>query len=297
MVYKSARNLDFSIGDVPVQPLPDRVLFASPDYFNVKYVINPHMEGHIGEVDVDEAQREWNRLRTAYDGLGLDTHVVPARPGLPDLVFCANQTLPYLSKNDDSKGVVLSRMFAVQRRDEVPFLAEFFSNLGYDVLDDLIDENTSFEGMGDALWHPGRRLLWGGYGYRTSAGAYDVISDRLDVDVLLLQLEDPDFYHLDTCFCPLNESSVLIWPGAFTDEGVALIEAVFEHVLEAPEDESRSLFACNAHCPDGRNVVIQRGCSKTTAMLRSAGFVPVEVDTGEFLKSGGSVFCMKQMFW
>ena len=31
--------------------------------------------------------------------------------------------------------------------------------------------------------------------------------------------------------------------------------------------------------------------------LRAAGFEPVEMDTSEFLKSGGSVFCMKLMFW
>ena len=297
MVIRHTEDLDLSPGDLPAQPFPKRVLFASPDHFNVKYVINPHMEGQIGAVDVDAARDQWQRLRAAYAGIGLDTHVIEGQPGLPDLVFCANQTLPYLSKNGDSRGVVLSRMHAVQRRDEVPFVADFFSGMGYEVLDDLIDESTSFEGMGDALWHPGRRLLWGGYGYRTSAGAYDVIADRLDVDVVLLELEDPEFYHLDTCLCPLDESAVMIFPGAFTPEGVELIGRMFERVIEAPEDESRNLFACNAHCPDGRHVVIQRGCAGTNALLREAGYEPIEVETSEFLKSGGSVFCMKQMFW
>jgi len=297
MVSRSASDFDIRLDVVPEQPLPARVLFASPDHFNVKYVINPHMEGQIGEVDHAEAMHQWRQLRAAYDDIGIETHVIEAQPGLPDLVFCANQTLPYRSADDSNKGVVLSRMYAVQRRDEVPFLADFFSGIGYDIVDDLIGESTPFEGMGDAIWHPGRRILWGGYGYRTNPEAYDVISERLEVDVLLLQLEDPDFYHLDTCFCPLDEASVMIWPGAFTDEGVELIGAVFDQVIEAPEDESRDLFACNAHCPDSRHVIIQRGCTRTTAMLRAAGFEPVEVETGEFLKSGGSVFCMKQMFW
>lgn len=297
MVLRRAAEVNFSIDEVPAQPNPTRVLFASPDHFSVKYVINPHMEGQIGEVDVREARDQWERLRAAYAGIGLETFEVQAQPGLPDLVFCANQTLPYRSVDGQATGVVLSRMYSVQRRDEVPFVADFFAGIGYQVLGDLIDEDTYFEGMGDALWHPGRRLLWGGHGYRTSPEAYDVISDRLDVDVMLLQLEDPDFYHLDTCFCPLDESAVLISPDAFTDESVELIEALFEQVIEAPEDESRGLFACNAHCPDERHVIIQRGCTRTTAMLREAGYEPIEVETDEFLKSGGSVFCMKQMFW
>ena len=32
-------------------------------------------------------------------------------------------------------------------------------------------------------------------------------------------------------------------------------------------------------------------------MLREAGFEVVELDTDEYLKSGGSVFCMKLMYW
>jgi N-dimethylarginine dimethylaminohydrolase len=76
-----------------------------------------------------------------------------------------------------------------------------------------------------------------------------------------------------------------------------LINAVFENVINAPEDEAKKLFACNATCPDGKNVIIQKGCTNVNSALRDAGFTVHEVDTGEYLKSGGSVFCMKQMVW
>ena len=64
-----------------------------------------------------------------------------------------------------------------------------------------------------------------------------------------------------------------------------------------PEDEARHRLASNAHCPDGKHVLIQEGCPVTNRQLKEAGFIPVELETGEFLKAGGSVFCMKQMFW
>ena len=151
--------------------------------------------------------------------------------------------------------------------------------------------------MGDALWHPGRFLLWGGYGFRTDRAVYDHLAADFGFPVIPLSLTDPDFYHLDTCLAPLSESTALIYPGAFDEAGLTAVRGHFRHVLEAPENEARELFACNAHCPDERNVIIQRGCKETNRKLRDAGFEPVEVDTDEYLKSGGSVFCMKVMFW
>ena len=215
--------------------------------------------------------------------------------GQPDMVFCANQTLPYL-RGDGAKGVVLSNMHAPQRAGEVEHFRRFFGGLGY-ATTPLPDALGDFEGMGDALWHAGRRLLWGGYGFRTSLDVYARVSEAVDAPVLALELQDPDFYHLDTCLSVLDAETALYYPGAFTAEGVALLRAFWPRLVEAPADEARGLFACNAHCPDGRHVVVQKGCRVTNARLREAGFEAVEVETGEYLKSGGSVFCMKVAYW
>jgi N-dimethylarginine dimethylaminohydrolase len=299
MVYESVRALDFLIEDVESLPAPGNVLMTSPEHFEVSYVINPHMAGNIGTVDPIAARSQWNTLRDSYAALGINVHVVDGIRGLPDMVFCANQTLPFFLSKEDSlrRGVILSQMYATERMREVARYNLFFFELGYEVVPLQTPADTSFEGMGDAIWHPSRYLLWGGYGFRTDPEVYRMISDELDVRVLLIELKDPDFYHLDTCFSVLNEETVLIYPGAFQPEGLALVRALFRTVIEAPEDESRSLFACNAHCPDGKHVIIQTGCTTTNSLLRNAGFSPVEVDTSEFLKAGGSVFCMKQMFW
>ena len=282
--------------DALALPRPERVLMTRPDHFRVAYVINPHMEGHIGTVDRARARAQWDALRETYERLGFPVTVLDGAAGLPDMVFCANQTLPLLAP-DGSRTAVMSRMHAPQRADEVPTYARFFEGEGYRVqaLDD--DLPGTFEGMGDALWHPGRFLLWGGHGFRTSPEVYARLTAALGVPVVPLALEDPEFYHLDTCLCPLDESTALVYPGAFTEDGLAALRNGFETLLEAPEDEARTLFACNAHSPDGHHVVIQRGCTETNRMLRGAGFEPVEVDTDEYLKSGGSVFCMKLMFW
>ena len=297
MLYTSSASVDFTLDDVPLIPSPGRLLVTSPGHFEVEYVINPHMAGHIGDVDQDRAWTQWKSVRQAFVDCGLEVADVSGVDGLPDMVFCANQTLPAIRPDTGHREVVLSRMYAEQRRGEVEHYRRFFEAAGYTVHDHLVGTDTPFEGMGDAIWHADRYLLWGGHGFRTSAHAYDVIERVLDVRILMLYLDDPDFYHLDTCLCVLDADHALIYPGAFDAEGLSLLRRFFRVVIEATEEEARGLFACNATCPDGKHVIIQQGCANTCAQLRAHGFTPIEVDTGEFLKSGGSVYCMKQLYW
>ena len=296
MIYQTPDAIDFRLSDVPSIPPPQRVLLTTPTHFDVQYVINPHMAEHVGSVDTDTAHDQWTALRDTYADLGVDPEILEGAEDLPDMVFCANQTLPYYDPRNDEKGVVLSRMHAAERQQEVPHYREHFESMGYTV-HTLPEEAGDFEGMGDAIWHPGRYLLWGGYGFRTGLDAYRHVADLLNVRVIALELDDPDFYHLDTCFSVLNARSVLIYPGVFDDKSRALIDHFFNTVVEAPEQEARDLFACNAHCPDGTHVLIQDGCDTTIKRLEDAGFTPIPVETSEFLKAGGSVFCMKQMIW
>lgn len=296
MVYTQRSDIDFTLQSLPAVPTPKRVLLTPPDYFEVAYVINPHMEDHVGTVNRSVAQRQWRAVHEAYASLGVTPSTVMAVEGLPDMVFCANQTLPYYNPHTGTRGVVLSRMYAEERRDEVRHYEQYFRQIGYDVVP-LPGDAGTFEGMGDAIWHPGRYLLWGGYGFRTARAAYDTIAEQLATTVLALRLDDPDFYHLDTCLSPLDPSTALIVPQAFDQDGLALIRHVFETVIEVPEREARELLAGNAHCPDGTHVLLQEGCKETNERLRQAGFEPIELATDEFLKAGGSVFCMKQMFW
>ena len=297
MVYTTLNAAVPSPTEAPSLPRPTRAILTTPAHFDVEYVINPHMEANVGSVNREVAWQQWKAIRAAYTALDMDVHVVEGAPGLPDMVFCANQTLPYCTPDSHDTGVVLSRMHAPERRDEVPHYRTFFSELGYQVHTLPESASGSFEGMGDAIWHPGHAALWGGYGFRTDLSVYEALHKLLDVPVYALGLHDPDFYHLDTCLSVLDPHTALYYPGAFTEEGRELLHHGFETLIEAPEEEARDLFACNAHCPDAHHVLIQEGCTTTEARLHEAGFVSVPLDTSEFLKAGGSVFCMKLMAW
>jgi N-dimethylarginine dimethylaminohydrolase len=295
-VVTKVDQIDFSISDLPSMSAPGRVFMVKPTHFDVEYVINPHMKGFIGQVDKMQAKNEWEHLVDGYEELGYKVHILDGQEGLPDMVFCANQSLPFVDKNGNKK-VVMGMMHADQRKGEVPFIEEWYKKNGYEVIHPDPAKVSDFEGMGDALWHFKRRLLWGGYGFRSSLNAYEQISEVTEAPVIALELIDDFFYHLDTCLCILNENHVLIYPDAFTDEGLEMIRKLFKNVIQATPYEAKKLFAVNAACPDGKNVFIQQGCTDVNQKLRDAGFYVHEFSTYEFIKSGGSVFCMKMMLW
>jgi N-dimethylarginine dimethylaminohydrolase len=298
-VFKN--NISFSINDIKDRTDPTRLLMCSPDYFDIVDVKNVHMQGHIGNTDKAQVNAQWQSLKDAYDALLTnkvldEVSVIPGAPGCEDMVFCANQTLPW-KMEDGSEVVVMSRMRHESRQREVPYFEEFFKNKGFKPLH--FNNVKMFEGMGDVIPHPGKRLLYGGYGHRTTAEAYDELATMLQTPVVALELINPKFYHLDTCFVPLSKDSVMLCREAFTEDGLAMIRQLFTKVYYIPEYEAEKYFSLNAHAFDAhgtKTAILQKGSAITVDVLKQEGYNVVEIETGEFMKSGGSVFCMKMMY-
>ena len=270
------------------------VVMSPPDHFDVVDVKNPFMAGNAGTVDRALALEQWAAMRKTFAAEGARVEIVPALAACEDMVFCANTALLGLSA-DGHPVCVPAHMTFASRRAEVAPMVIWARSAGYDVID-VADTTLRFEGSGDAIWHPGRRLLWGGFGWRTDPQIYRALAAQLNVPVMSLALTDSTYYHLDTCFCPLDGTSVLVFPSAIAPEGMQLVRAVFENIVEVDAEEA-ARFACNAAVMPSGAVAIDRRASATAARLRSFGYRTVELDTGEFLKSGGSVYCMKNAFF
>ena len=270
---------------------------ADPEFFDVEHVGNPHMEGNLGRVDRFTARCQWKCLLESYVGIGIPVDVLPAIPLLPDYVFTANQALSLpAGLLAAGPAAVESIMNSARRQAETVSVADFFSsaNVHMERLNPYVV--PSFEGGGDALWHPGRSLLYGGLGSRSSVEAYRHLSAWTGLPIVVLGLVDPRFYHLDTCLSILDDDTALYYPGAFDEEGRQMLEKLFPRGLPVTEDEAMQMV-CNGHCPDGRNFLVQGGRDRVNKWLTERGFVVVELDTSEFLLSGGSVFCLKQHYW
>jgi ornithine--oxo-acid transaminase len=105
-------------------------------------------------------------------------------------------------------------------------------------------------------------------------------------------LIDPRFYHLDTCFAPLEGGYIMYFPEAFDDASVEAIEAFYppEKRIVVSEIDA-ACFVCNAINID-RTVIVNRVSRELGAQLGSLGFNVVQVALSEFLKAGGAAKCL-----
>lgn len=288
-------NID-SLKNYPLSAMdfPSKVLMVSPDNYGVDYIINPHMKTETGDLPIVDEQRatfQWDKLKKKIESLGISISVVRGQENFPDMVFSANQILPL-----DSKRVLASKMATKERDGEVEFLAQFFKNHGYEVKE-LPESIENFEGMGDGIWHQGMDLLWCGYGFRSSYGALEYLGNDLGLAVVPLELIDENFYHLDTCFAIIDSKTVVWTPKAFSSQSQELIDKFFPVTIEIPYEEAKQSFSCNCWSVDGKNVIVPVNTPVLQKKLLAHGFKVHELDTSEYLKSGGSVFCLKLSYF
>ena len=263
-----------------------RFLMCEPKFFEVCYVINPWMEGNLGKVNKELARQQWQNLYKIVAELASVILIEPVA-GLPDMVFTANAGL------DQSKDFIVSSFLHAERQPETKYFEKFFSSQGYCV--HHLQQDTIFEGAGDALFDTQGRL-WFGSGIRSEAKALDEIVDVLDVEgcgveVRGLELVDPRWYHLDTAFCPLPEGQAIAYEKAFSGKSVDDNNDTFgANIIWVSEADAKN-FACNAISINHR-IIMHRASAELKAALAQRGFEVIAADVSEFIKAGGACKCL-----
>ena len=259
--------------------MPPRILMCPPDHYGIEYEINPWMNRSLGAVR-ELAFTQWRNLRAALAGLGAAVETLAPVEGLPDLVFTANAGLIFES-------LFLSSRFKHDvRARESPVFDEWFASHDFQV--EHLPEGMFHEGAGDALFCGD--VLFAGYRQRSDAAAHQWVAQRLGVRCLPLELVNPRFYHLDTCFCPLAPGEAIYFPDAFDAYGRKVLEAHVPKLLPVVEAEAHR-FGCNAVVV-GQTVVHNSRCPKLADDLSTWGYRSIEVELDEFLKAGGSAKCL-----
>lgn len=266
-----------------ITPVPVTFLMCSPKLYDVNYVINPWMARHVHASSRALAAEQWQRLYEAVTEIA-DVVLVEPQPGSPDMVFTANAGL------ECDGMIVLSSFFHVERQAEEQHFRRWFQEAGYTVLN--VSRETPFEGEGDALFAIDGSRLWVGYGPRTLQASHHYLSETWKVEVVPLHLIDPRFYHLDTCFAPLDGGYVVYYPPAFDVASMKEIEAYYpvdKRLIVAEADALR--FACNVINVD-RTVILNEVSRELSDQLKAKGFHVIEVVLSEFLKAGGAAKCL-----
>ena len=262
---------------------PKKALLCHPKYFDISYEINPWMNKKI-KANNSKALLQWNMLHHLLLKLGIWVEYINPELNLPDMCFTANGGLTKTVNSTFKKAVIPNFKFPERQKESV-FFKEWFFKRGYEI---LIPSNGFFEGEGDALFINDTLIC--GYGFRSDKAVYEEICNFLDVkDALNVELCNPYFYHLDTCFAPISDTKAIIYEGAFTAESLNLLRSRFE-LINIKEDEAKR-FACNLVRIQNQ-IIIPSQCPDTTKKLEDLGYSVYSIELDEFLKAGGAAKCL-----
>ncbi|KAI1727427.1 amidinotransferase domain-containing protein [Ditylenchus destructor] len=242
-----------------VSDLIQRVLMVAPKHFTVEYSINPWMGG---VVDKTKANRQWEELKRSIEKEGVK-------------VLTLEQCIyPNFATRKERANSNITRNGLKEN--------------GFELLGE--DYPEYFEGGGDCVFSD-YGTLWAGFGQRTSKQAYNAVSSLGKFETLLCELVHPNFYHLDTCFCPVGADSALWFPPAFSKMTQEKILKRLPKAIAVSEKEA-SAFVCNA-ITIRKRVISPIGVSENTRdALKESGYNVTEVDMSEFMKSGGACQCL-----
>jgi N-dimethylarginine dimethylaminohydrolase len=249
---------------------------CGPDYFDIKYSINPWMNSG-NPPDKHLAYQQWDNLYCQLRSLGATVEIIPPC-NYPDMVYIADS------------GIIHQNIFYTsnfrfkERRKESPFWKSFFGKY-YKVA--CLPDKDFYEGSGDSCIVGDK--LFCGYGFRTAEKSAYKISKMMGLKPCLLELLDKNFYHLDTCFAPLDAHHALFYPPALSLAARKTIEDHF-NCYAVPDTEALN-FACNI-VSFHRKVLIPENCPLTMDLLNQLGFEPYAIELSEFIKAGGASKCL-----
>lgn len=257
-----------------------RFLMCSPNYFNIEYEINPWMS-RSRQANGPRSQEQWEKLfRLLTEQVGAHIELIEPQPNLPDMVFTANGGLVW---NDH---FIVSNFRHEVRRPESQAHETWFTSQGYEI--HHLPSDCFFEGEGDLL-RCGNRWF-AGYHIRTDIRSHQKVAEILQQEILSLELVNDWFYHLDTCFCPLDDGTALYCPNAFDTYAQTVLANHIPELIPVASNEAER-FACNA-IVQGKKIVMNTGCQSLRERLERSAYQVFETPLDEFIKAGGSAKCL-----
>jgi N-dimethylarginine dimethylaminohydrolase len=254
---------------------------CTPNHFQVEYQINPWMKP--GSVDTQKALSQWQDLVEKYKQNGIEVEILDQKKGLADMVFAADQGL-IVSR--ERKILLLSNFKYTQRQGESLEYKRWFIEQGYRV--DTLPKQLTFEGGGECIPWNGKSFI--GEGFRNNEDTYKYIENKYKIEFIPLKLINEKFYHLDTCFFVLNQTTAFYYPPALAKESIEKLQKLFPNLIEFTTQEIEA-FAANSVVNE-KTVFMQAGSQTFKDKIEFLGYTVIEVDISEFIKSGGGVHCL-----
>ncbi len=257
-----------------------KITMCPPDFFGVKYEINPWM--HLeNQPNLELAKKQWLGAMSIFKSLGIEVDVMESKECCPDMVFTANSGLPVGDK------FILSNFTFKERTPEEALFKDFFSKKFKEVIE--LPKDVKFEGQGEAFFAGNKLFL--GSGFRSSKGAKKEIGKYLPKGCEIVQLEliNPKFYHLDTALQHIGENIFLVSKNAFSENSLKEIQKYGDLIHLSQEDSDAFCANCIVF---EKNIIMSNPSKELEEKLKTLGFGVLKNNMSEFLKSGGAIRCI-----
>jgi N-dimethylarginine dimethylaminohydrolase len=196
------------------------------------------------------------------------------------MVFATDQGIVHEDK------VLLSRFRPSPRKKEALYYRQWFEEHGYNIKE--LPDGHFLEGNGEiSFWND---KIFMGTGYRSTKETAPYLQIYFDREVILLEIIDPAFYHLDVGFFPLNDETIFSYLPAYAQETQKKLAKTVPNLIELTKEEAEG-FCANSVTTD-HYVIMQQGNPLFADKLHTLGYQTIEVDLSEFQKSGGGAHCL-----
>ena len=222
-------------------------------------------------VDLELAQRQWERYVAALQAEGWETVEVPPADDCPDAVFVEDTVVVY------GDLAVVTRPGAEQRRPETADTEETLRGLGFRI--ERIEPPGTLDG-GDVLKYGG--TVWVGLGGRTNREGADQLAAHLaPLGARVVTVPVTRVLHLKTAVTALPDGTVVGHEPMVDDP------TTWQPFLPVPEESGAHVVLLG-----GDTVLMADDAPHSRELFERRGLRVVAVDISEFEKLEGCVTCL-----
>ncbi len=291
--------------DFPLKYIDSRfggcnIVMARPDFFVQSKIVKVDDEERFVESNPFTIKEQWEELNGIYywlkDKNYLDEVIeIDATEGFDSLTLIADKFFSWRISETNN-----SYLMGCANSDSEKKQLELIRSLFDPKKDKEIeyDKEDRFAGSLDLIPHLNKRLFFAGIKADQEAKCYKHVTHIFGTPIITLELIDPRFNHLSECFLQIDEKNAMYYSKAFSDESIAYLHKIYDHIIDLPEDEvlNFSLMADLFSGKNGKIALMQMGNSLTSKILKKFNYKVVEVNLSEFNKFGLGIKHLRNLY-
>lgn len=255
-----------------------KVIVAKPSYMKITEIINETQKHYKDtNIDIPLALEQHKAMIQTLKNHQIEVIELPAYPSLHEQVF--TRDIGFVIGNQ----LFISSMSESVRQDETSVLRTWIKGNNIPYQDDL---PNSIEG-GDIILDGS--TLWIGETNRTTKQAIQEIQHKLPSYSVQSLLLEESILHLDCVFNIIDEETALLYPPAFTKQGLESIAAHYD-IIKVNDREQFQMGPNVLPLGDGKIISLPQN-ERLNKAMEAKGFTVIRIEFSEIIKSGGSFRC------